>query len=663
MASPEMPNGDPLDRFRHHRLIFSCTCVFQVFVDATCSDGSECPSHLPYCTPAGCSFTCPDNTWINGTNCVLDCGNYYIFNKECVMKCPKTHAFVRRHITVRQSAFIALQFCMEKCPDKTFNFDQQCLDACPSSDIYAYNNTCVKYCPTSDMFYRNNTKDGIVVALECISECRGTHPVRYGQTCLTSCIPPLYVYQNECIEECPDNANKIFQSYYFGYRANFCDSVCPYGKYSINRTCVDACPSNYSVFNSSVCVDVCPEGSPYIFSNTEFQGTSRNTCVADCHPYLIHKNQCVSHCPEATVLVNNAACEDECPSSAPNICNEKKVVHCRNSSSSYNLYMQKCMLTCPEFTFIDNNYCVSNCEGNAKLFNSTCVKSCPIDYPYQFHDYLYTYPILKCVRTCPKHTYLMDNICVQECTNGQYLLERNSTCINDCPLRSYVRLGKNCLDRCPEQWFNQSGNCVDDCLSELAFNNTCVTECPSTYSLLQQTDLWPNSRTHICVMQCSEHSFKYNAKCVKQCELMIGPNNTCVSQCPESYPYRKGQSERKCVSKCENNKVVLNGTCIPFSDCKLEVIFNGTCLYQCPPGYYWANSKIPALVSDEVCFRKYTMWIRLIYWVSGCIIIALFWRGCTAAFHKRYVSGRFHCVGILNVIKVSNQSMSRYKFF
>ena len=688
-----------------------------MFVDALCSDGSECPSHLPYCTPAGCSFTCPDNTRINGTNCVLDCGNFYIFNKECVMKCPKTHAFVRRNITVRQSAFVRLQFCLEKCPEQTFNFDQQCLDACPSSDDYVYNNTCVKECPKSHMFHSNITRDGIVIGFECLSECSGSNPVRYRNICLTSCTPPLYVYQHKCVDKCPDNATKVFQSNYFGSRANFCDDACPHGLYSINHTCVGACPSNYSVFNNSVCVNVCPEESPYSYFNTIFH--SKNSCVADCHPNYIHKNMCVSQCPKDTVLVNNTSCENSCPSTAPVICDERTERYCRNDVwllAAYPpvKYMQKCMPSCPENTYIDNNYCVSNCVGNKKLFEKTCVKICPADYPYelnvtinQAYPYMHT-RILKCVESCPKRTFLSDKMCVQECPDGQYLFENNNTCINECPLQSYLKKGKSCLDRCPEQLFNQSGNCVDDCPSKLAFNKTCVTECPTTSLLIQEANRWPRILTHTCVGQCSEHRFEYNGTCVQQCDQMIGPNNTCVSECPKSHPYKKSQGEKTCVSKCGNNQLVLDGTCInryncerkfqfnnhcltecptshPYTldsipvsctdrcdnnhvllnntcisdyNCKLAVIFNGTCLDQCPQGYYWINYRTGANAYDLVCVRKELMWIFLMIFVVLCVVLAICWWYCTASEHRRSVICKcLRCK--TDMLKVSNSIDSK----
>ena len=575
-----------------------------------CSDGSECPSHLPYCTPAGCSFTCPDNTWTNGTNCVLDCGNYYIFNKECVMKCPKTHAFVRRNITVRQSAFVRLQFCLEKCPEQTFDFDQQCLDACPSSDEYVYNNTCVKECPKSHMFHSNITRDGVVIGFECLSECSGRNPVRYRNICLTNCTPPLYVYQHECVDKCPDNATKFFQSNYFGSRAIFCDDVCPHGMYSINRTCVGACPFNYSVFNNSVCVDVCPEESPYRYFNMIFQGTWRSSCVADCHPNYIHKNKCVIYCPEDTVLVNNTSCEDSCPSTAPVICDEKTERHCRNDVWNALYFQVRCMPSCPEHTYIDNNYCVSKCVGNKRVFEKTCVKICPKDNPYELNvtiDQGYPYKqirILKCVRSCPKYSLLNDKMCVQECPDGQYFFENNKTCLNECPLQSHVRKGKSCLDRCPEQWFNQSGNCVDDCPSKLAFNKTCVTECPT------------------------------------------------------SHPYTLDSIPVSCTDRCDNNHVLFNNTCISDYNCKLGVIFNGTCLHQCPQGYYWINYRTGAHASDQVCTRKEIMWILLIIFVVLCVLLAICWWYCTASKHRCSVICKYlRCE--TDMLKVSNSIDSK----
>ena len=242
----------------------------------------------------------------------------------------------------------------------------------------------------------------------CSSKCKTCNGT---STYCLSCQTPSYLFNNDCITQCPSG----FYPRSLDNTCQLCDSSC--------ITC-----NNAGSNNCLSCID------GYYYSPTPAGSCLRcnltcNTCVTSANNCTSCKNgsylffgSCSSNCPNGYFLqLSNNACQKcdssclTCFSSSPNSC-----------------------FSCPNGFFLTGNNC-SACLGCAtcEMTTNNCL-------------------------TCNGSTYLNNNQCIKTCPDGKWARTNDNTCqICNPSCKTCISPGKS----------NSCSSCVDG--SFLA-NSTCV---------------------------------------------------------------------------------------------------------------------------------------------------------------------------------------------
>ena len=209
----------------------------------------------------------------------------------------------------------------------------------------------------------------------------------------------------------------------------------------------------------------------------------------------------------------------------------------------------------------------------------------------------------KCATACATAAcWNQDGNDCQRCPLGQYL--RNGTCVSDCNLgdpnpgwfaanlNPYVpayQSDKYGCVRCHESCYRCSGLAANQCTKcdgshVVMTDGTCLTACPSGY-FNQGGNCTKCSST---CMECNVTSTRCTKCRPTDIEGYLGPNNTCVENCPAGY--YKNPSTGVCT--------VCNAVCAECSDsattctrCPAGSFLQGTsCVPSCTSGQYGDNS-------------------------------------------------------------------------
>ena len=580
----------------------------------SCLNDSNCPSHKPYCTPVGCVFECPQESFIDGLVCVEDCEERVILNRSCVSTCPASYPFTVEKIDVRGIRFVKLKFCSQSCPENTYQYNGLCEQACPAEAPFSFNGGCLDRCPDSHMFERNITINGRLVSKECLVNCSGLFPLRSGlssNTCVAECQEGQKIYNDSfCVRDCPANApfetSYGVYNYYGSKSAVRCVPDCEDLFYR-NVTCVDFCPE-YTLENKT-CIDSCPDTAPFncdqkldtscTVNNKPLVSRRRinlKVCLEKCPiDSYIDRISCVDTCPDNKYHHNKSmSCFEMCPESAP-LMYDKHLLGWWQQLHS--LYPNKlCLEVCPEDTYDFNHTCLSYCPSGFKYYKNVCVENCPLECPYHTPENCWSYGRLysrhyhrsNCTDKCPGDLFIDGHTCVCHCPNNKFAFELNMSCLHKCPdthpLLRITELQTLCQNECISGTFYSEGKCVETCSGNPIFNYSCVSACPSSHPLLRDEN---------CVNDCTTE-YRHQSKCVVTC-----PSNTmifsgsCVDECPHSHPLMETSysGTKSCVEECSYSRVSYNGQCISESDCKAEIItVDGKCIDSCPDGYIWIST-------------------------------------------------------------------------
>ncbi|XP_053380031.1 proprotein convertase subtilisin/kexin type 5-like [Mercenaria mercenaria] len=537
-----------------------------------CQDGQKCPDHLPYCTPVGCVLQCPDGAFTNGSNCVQDCADQYIFNSTCVPNCPASSGLIEEQINFK---FKKLRFCRSQCGEHTFAYNNTCIRSCPHDSKFVENGQCASNCSSLKTLHRNISDDNRLVGIECRETCNKSskNPFQSTNECVSKCNEGQFVVDGKCLKECPTDKHVLI-SLEVCIQMGKCLRVWPEQKY-----CSERCPDSYFIYNTS-CVHRCPETSMYALDGHCVKNCpmdKRYTCYKPESLYLTEESVkgCCEECPHPLVA-NNFTCVDVCPLGMKEfertclwVCPNDTHVEYVTEIGSF-----RCVTGCKKY--IMNNLCTDSCPNDAKyIYESHCAAECPNSYPYRVEN------SFTCLKECPKNfkKNILTNECVEICPAETSVHEM--TCVSECP-KGFKQINSrtsevNCVKSCDKYELN--GTCVDSCQS-YSVNKTCVEKCPRNYSFRYRESCFAICPANTCLM---DDGFN----CTDDCMNDIG-NNKLVYTCPKSTPYiQKYMSERRCVSACERNEVLNDFTCINVTDCKRAVLSHGKCEHECPEGYLY----------------------------------------------------------------------------
>ncbi|XP_052780736.1 proprotein convertase subtilisin/kexin type 5-like [Mya arenaria] len=642
-------------------VILFCLCVSAsnfVSCVSLCDDTAFCPSHKPYCTEAGCVFRCPEDSYVNGSHCVLDCGAMFVAQSgKCIDQCEG--GYFRESVRVRGNDIIKDKTCITKCTTPEYVFKNECVQACPvdqpyidtvnENDHLSTTSYCAESCPPNKQYKTNFTINGLSY-IKCTNVCGVLVQNEY---CTTKCENGYVKLSKTCLKTCPETHPVLYSSTMTCYKECTNDTF--------NVEC--ACPTSRPFVENQTCVFKCSEASPY-----KEQTKAITMCVSTCKPkQYVHSSNCVDTCPLNT-FVNDKTCKEQCPKGTLSF--NKTSIWLSSNGMCIPSITKLCVHECPGGTYQMENKCVYGCDKGLFLKNNTCVDSC---FPEDFRQtrvvsfktaskLLCKYPdtfnteYVECVDECDKDNFALNGTCVSSCP-ADYVVEHNSCvetcsdnnvqvnvsltlngCKSRCPINVY-RQYVQCQEKCPSGQFAINNTCAFVCPSNLlAFQGSCVEYCPPTsaykqtlsveYKIWQRTFYGFTSYTKhadiiACVTNCTEqpYTFYNNAsqRCVQQCPAeYVVDHDSCVETCSNNgvlvnisltvngcksrCPVNVYRQYFQCQEKCPSGQFAINNTCAFVCPSNL-LAFQGSCVEYCPP-----TSAYKQTLSVE-----YKIWQRTFY--------------------------------------------------
>lgn len=324
--------------------------------------------------------------------------------------------------------------------------------------------------------------------------------------CTKSCPMNQYIFQQTCLEDCPQFTSKIDNGFIKYCKNPEIDELeCPSefcfhdDPYCFNGNCIPSCPE-YTVNHNGSCLMNCPNDSPYLTA----------LCEGVCY-------------------TGTKFCSGTCPSSHPYVFSSPKLQHC--------------LVGCPSYTAIDGRFCRLSCPDDFRfLFNKTCLEKCPNTHPLISIQTSPFNKIFTCMTYCPKYTASFRNVCVSVCPNGTYFDGLQNKCVRKCgTMRPFINTTPS--DR------------------RSIFYQQCVSNCPpGKYSLIENTTL---KHRNLCVYQCPTPLVHYLSKCLPKCykplPFILQFNRTCISSCPTGFT----GYNYTCIERCpEQSLYIENGICV-----------------------------------------------------------------------------------------------------
>lgn len=578
--------------------VLSCTSPC-----ATCSASPDycfsCISSFKYTPGTGeCTSQCPNGYYWDGSICIrckYNCGtckniqtcnsclSYYpeqlLDEGVCVSQCPtgisitKGNSCIPCDTTCTTCSDIGPSDCIT-CTGDRYLYQETCSLICPNNFYRSIGNLCIQSCPEG--YY---VTDDSLDCLACDSTC-GT--CSDSDKC-TSCKGNLYLYGNSCASSCPTD--------YLKNSENLCipGKDCGSG-FFINSDFCYSCPDECSECSSNATCSVCSAG---FFLYQHF-------CYSVCPAgYLKREGICIKNeeCTKSRFIDQDTCsdCDESCAT-----CSGYTESTCTSCVNELYLYLQTCVLTCPEgYNKYPNNTCLSICpqttysdSGSCESCSSGCTVCKNNTYCDKCSGELFLTIDNQCVENCPEGYYgelgacyliCDDTDCITcdhsdnkkclKCATGTYLY--NGLCVNYCPDGYYEAVNecKTCQTGCAN--CEQSNHC-EKCEKGFAlFEGNCFDSCPVQYFEFNQICESCDKNCSVCsgfdkCQQCDDSTVLFKDKCVKTCPKKFKEiDDSCVFQCPGN------------CSECLDEKCV---------KCESGVLFNGECEATCPETFYAASN-------------------------------------------------------------------------
>lgn len=553
-----------------------------------------------------CLADCPENTATFNSTCVTHCpkSQPFLHERSCLAKCPVSFKFIDKIIeTGNKITYV----CVNKCRKYTSLISSTCVNACSSKEVL-FGVTCQDQCPKSDPYKVHLPATQLKGKLNITLSINVSSPINAFVACATQCPLDFVMDNGECFESCPaSNRSMVFNSRCFQHCPNDFPFITKEGNKSIcterceklqfQHKCLNKCPDSHTVIYRGECV-LCSELGMF---------EQDKKCVNRCD-IVRHKSHCYNTCPRNAKFVYNGTCIESCPQNASKV-NEQLHEHKLIS-------LLVCTDTCPTDKFIFGNKCVSNCPNSSRLpLNGKCVACYEVG---KFDDGL------KCVDICETLHY--NNSCVNICPS--YFKIFNKTCVSSCPKAApfitfkhfeYLNLyGYACVEKCDNDEYISEKECRSYCYSdEFILKNFCVKSCPTEAPYISDTNI---SRGYIgrkeCLIHCKDSDYSLNFTCFRRCPNgYYGYKNQCFETCPNNSPYtshdgkchykcptlRRGltcydkcprgtfQFKQTCVQNCPSAKPYhYKDKCLKFCE---SFALQRTCYKQCPNGLFGYNKK------------------------------------------------------------------------
>ncbi|XP_052710962.1 proprotein convertase subtilisin/kexin type 5-like [Crassostrea angulata] len=573
----------------------------------------ECPSGRKYVFDKTCIETCPikyNYKQLEGGHykCIDKCPTNYLINgNECIKECPSEREFVFNN-TCNETCPIELNYkqlegghykCIEKCPSTAFVHNElYCVSSCPADALYQVNKTCVATCPSEVRFrYSNFT----TITVNWYSKKNVYH-----HYCLADCPTKTLYNQDACVEECPKEANYLFnRSCDIGCPATVryriltgnhftCLDECPSNAYKYNALCVLTCPVDKNYEHNGTCYQECPEREDFIYRDGSY-----SRCMNECNPFFTFNKTCLEHCPDEAKFRDNGKCVAYCN-------DEKRMYTFRNftvGTGGKKIYDYYCLHTCPVNTFISSLTCVSQCPSDTLQLDNKCVKLCPKERPLNYTTNKGKY---LCVHSCPYRTFRFQSVCFDQCPS--WLKSHQGTCTHECPKsHPYTDIrSQKCLSACEDNFVITDNNiCDKKCPTGKHYieKNSCVFSCKNPRSLLQTTE-----QGLVCHDQCPHNLLLMENKgaCVKKCpedKLIVGSVCRALYKCPNHAYLELTDFGKRCTNKCSSGFYLDGKHCV--KECPPEkVIYDAVCANECPTTHPLRYKEFGSSNPRLICYRQ-----------------------------------------------------------
>ena len=588
------------------------------------SDGkvkNKCPSLYYDSDEMKCVDSCENKVIINQSgNDLVGSFTYY----ECKNNCQfKIDGIIVPGYEYNESYDITGSkniFCYEqKCPDITsfyYEIDRQprkCRKDCSQNHFYDVHHKCFTQCDSEAKLYLFDDMKNYFYCFanteySTSKNCPSSHPYKYQNGCFKSCRDTqlnelidkkkTYLFNDNgekmCVENCYNYNNLFFDD----DDSLSCVKDCKKTNYKFhyNHKCVYSCPKYYTKKslessdgeNDLECVDSCPDG--YLYNNICLQICPKSSD----NPYIdLEKKKCsICKVPQDTsdikegegYIVNsefiekngiNVICRSSCPSgtyykSRDNICYDlitESNDECYFEDGNFNICYPSCQ-DIPGAKHLNENrmngrnicYTQLNCGNQYFYIKNNSIKRCIDD------DDTFISNRPKYVRECTKQNfnYLRDKQCIADCdSNTEYKIEPTSTIYDGITVLGRCCVSPDCDINYPyysEEEKILKKNCNLKLIEKEGDNiiksskGTCVSECPEDYP-------YESEDGKLCLLSCPK--FYYN----------IGDKKKCIDNC-KSIGKFYFDGEKECKESC-TKKISEEITNYYYDDS------DNACLYSC----------------------------------------------------------------------------------
>ncbi|KRX07463.1 Insulin-like growth factor binding protein, N-terminal [Pseudocohnilembus persalinus] len=362
-------------------------------------------------------------------------------------------------------------------------------------------NTCILTCPSGKYPQEAPQKR----CMDCPSECATCTQFTVCQTCNTG----YYLYNNDCLANCPDGYYKDVPN----KKCEPCDSTCYTCSGPSNLDCItcQTTPQHYYLTSQTRCYQNCP--AKYYAEDS----SNPKSC-----------DQCHSNCVTCTSLSVCQTCEigyqlisDFCYQ----ICATNQYLD-MSTDTCYN-----CDTACKTCTDSTNKDCIT-CQDTPQYYylpdDNTCYLNCPSGY---YKDL----SINECV-SCPIQCQACtDSSTCQSCNTGFFLDSSDNSCNTTCQDGYYGNTSNNQCDACDISCKNCNGSSDTDCTEcsspyfLVESQNKCYLTCPSGYqtnSSQKCEEICGDGLRIDLLTECDDGNTNDGDGCNKDCK--IEKNWTCT---------------------------------------------------------------------------------------------------------------------------------------
>ncbi|XP_059502133.1 extracellular matrix protein FRAS1 isoform X2 [Stegostoma tigrinum] len=530
----------------------------------------QCHADCLMCSrsPDHCDICSDKSKFLQHGRCLQSCEPGFYKEGGLCKTCDETCATCQNEfecISCKEPLLMEFGQCVSSCGDGHFQDQLQC-------------SACHKSC---SICHGPSERD-------CV-QCRDRSHMLKAGACVANCGPGYFIKDGHC-HACDSSCLTC-------YHDNPKCLTCSEGKVIHNGKCASHCPEGYYKDVANRCV-ACHA------SCTICTGSSEH-CTSCPDHFSLHKSQCLATCPEGFYSANGVcqACSRPCracvgpkQSDCTNCLKPEEVIqtHDDTHEDTHELPHGECVADCKSHFYVNSGQVCTECHATCKSCTGSSPQNCTACSPPRA---LYE---SKCLHTCPEGFYRQDDACFschpscKQCDGPS-----DSDCLTCHP---HIKLLNGyCRTSCREgQYLNQVGYCVDcqpqcqHCTAdlkdtgsvcvycknprEMLFGDTCISHCPTGYFMSRGIC----QRCHSSCKTCSGEGGYSCTACAAN--LVLSHAGQCIAACPPAFYSDNQQICQACNSQCLTCES--NSACLSCKD-PTKVLLFGECQYEsCAQQYY-----------------------------------------------------------------------------